>query len=181
MFDMNGSLVEDEMSEFISKPSGLKIKLNLKKIRDYHSCSRESSAEPQINKDEDDSVSDLREMSPLDESDSTQSENTINELETTVTKTDTSKQRRGVLCSHQDRKNKSSHLENLEVYHTTDELNRRSCPFWYFGNLCLFIWVKVKTMDFGNYCRLRPETCQIQTTNEFNKGMQVFKFKVISL
>ena len=125
--DLNGSLVEDEMSEFISKPSGLKIKLNLKKIRD--SCSRESSAEPQTNKDEDDSVSDLREMSSLDESDSTQSENTINEIETTVTKTDIVKTTSGRSVQSPISKSKSSYLENLEVYHTTDELNRRCCPF----------------------------------------------------
>ena len=33
---------------------------------------------------------------------------------------------------------------------------------------------------FGNYCSLRPETLQMQTTYEVNKGVWVFKVKVIS-
>ena len=33
---------------------------------------------------------------------------------------------------------------------------------------------------FGNYCSLRPETWQMQKTNEVNKGVLVFKVKVIS-
>ena len=124
---MNGLPNEDETSEFISKPSGLKIKLNLKKIRD--SCSRESSAEPRTGNEENDSASDLREMSPLDESDLSQIESSITQLETTVAKTENVKATAGRSAHSPGSKSKSSYLENLEVYHTTDELNRRCCPF----------------------------------------------------
>ena len=125
--DVNASLTEDETSEFISKPSGLKIKLNLKKIRD--SCSRESSAEPHTGNEENGSASDLREMSPLDESDLPQVESPITQLETTIAKTDNVKAMVGRSAHSPTTKSKSSYLENLEVYHTTDELNRRCCPF----------------------------------------------------
>ena len=33
---------------------------------------------------------------------------------------------------------------------------------------------------FGYFCSMRPETLQMQTTYEFNKGVWVFKVKVIS-
>ena len=38
------------------------------------------------------------------------------------------------------------------------------------------IWEKSESNEcFGNYCSLRPETWQIQTTNEVSKGMRLFK------
>ena len=46
--------------------------------------------------------------------------------------------------------------------------------------------IKIKIMVFseiigsGNYWCLRPETLQMQTTFEVNKGVLVFKVKVIS-
>ena len=120
----NYSLNEDETSEFISKSSGLKIKLNLKKIRD--SCSRESSAEPQAGND---SSSDLREMSPLDVSNLPHEKGSITKLDTLLPKTahDIANADNPAHCTASKRK--SSYLENLEVYHTTDEFNRRCCQF----------------------------------------------------
>ena len=123
----NDSLNEEETSEFISKPSGLKIKLNLKKIR--ASCSRESSAEPQAGKDGNDSSSDLREMSPLDESDLPHVEGSISKLDTLLPKTAHDIAKVDIPTHSPASKTKSSYLENLEVYHTTDDFNRRCCPF----------------------------------------------------
>ena len=42
------------------------------------------------------------------------------------------------------------------------------------------IMVFSEVTGFGNYCSLRPETWQMQTPYEVNKGMGVFKVKVIS-
>ena len=104
--------------------SGLKIKLNLKKIRD--SCSRESSAEPQAGND---SSSDLREMSPLDESDLPHEKGSITKLDTLLPKTAHDIAKADNPAHFTASNIKSSYFENLEVYHTTDEFNRRCCPF----------------------------------------------------
>ena len=123
----NYSLNEDETSEFISKPSGLKIKLNLKKIR--ASCSRDSSVEPQAGKDGNDSSSDLREMSPMDQFDLPQVEGSVTKLDTLLHKTAHDIAKADDSTHSPVSKSKSSYLDNLEVYHTTDEFNRRCCPF----------------------------------------------------
>ena len=125
--NVNDSLNEEQTSEFISKPSGLKITLNLKKIRD--SCSRESSVEPQTGKDENDSSADLKEMSPLDESDLPHVEGSITKLDTLLQKTAHNLAKADNPTHSPASKTKSSYLENLEVYHTTDDFNRRCCPF----------------------------------------------------
>ena len=125
--NVNDSLNEEQTSEFISKPSGLKITLNLKKIRD--SCSRESSVEPQTGKDENDSSADLKEMSPLDESDLPHVEGSITKLDTLLQKTAHNLAKADNPTHSPASKSKSSYLDNLEVYHTTDDFNRRCCPF----------------------------------------------------
>ena len=48
-------------------------------------------------------------------------------------------------------------------------------------NIKIKIMVFSEITRFGNYCSLRPETLQMQTTYEVNKGVWVFKVKVISL
>ena len=48
-------------------------------------------------------------------------------------------------------------------------------------NIKIKIMVFSEITGFGNYCSLRPETLQMQTTYGVNKGVRVFKVKVISL
>ena len=47
-------------------------------------------------------------------------------------------------------------------------------------NIKIKIVVFSEITGFGNYCSLRPETLQMQTTYEVNKDVLVFKVKVIS-
>ena len=47
-------------------------------------------------------------------------------------------------------------------------------------NIKIKIMVFSEITGFGNHCSLRPETLQMQTTHEVNKGLLVFKVKVIS-
>ena len=110
---------DEEVNTFISKPSGLKIKLNLKKIRD--SCSRESSTEPQSNTNTEHSTADLREMSPIEDSDILHDDinDNLDQLESP-----------GITPDQQsNQNNRSKYYDKLEVYHSTDEFNRRCCPF----------------------------------------------------
>lgn len=123
--EINDILNDGETATYFSKPSGLKIKLNLKKIRD--SCSRESSAEPQTDKDVTYSPSDLREMSPLNESDLLQTETSNDDMDRIIA--DEIELAEQSETSPASKTAKSSYLDKLEVYHTTDEFNRRCCPF----------------------------------------------------
>ena len=122
--DTRGVLNEDDSATLVSKPSGLKIKLNLKKIR--ASCERESSTEPQICVNTPNSTLELREMSPLAETDLPQSEVSVAEADNSVNdETESREHMKGLSVTQ----GKSKYFDKLEVYHTTDEFNRRCCPF----------------------------------------------------
>ena len=123
--DVNDFENDGEDNMFISKPSGLKIKLNLKKIRD--SCSRESSTEPQNRATTQNCTSELREMSPIDDSDILQSDISVNESENLDHTKSVSP--RSAIDTPATQVNKPKYHDKLEVYHTTDEMNRRCCPF----------------------------------------------------
>ena len=52
-------------------------------------------------------------------------------------------------------------LDDLDLFY--DKVN--------FGNIGFYIEKGENNGYFGNYCSLRPESWQMQTTNEVNKGV----------